>query len=218
MNAVLEAALSDSGLDARPDARAVERVAAYIQLRDRWSAIHNIAGPRSLAGAWSVDVVDSVAIWSALHPGLALVDVGAGSGVPGLVLAALEPEREVHLVEPLAKRTAFLRTALRALELKHVTVHRARWPVDLGTRVQVASRAVVSPDDWPRLALAGGDAVRSVLRMLARDRPDPGLAAWTLAAGVDYSVPSGARRVERWDRPPTPGDLGQKSTPPAARA
>ncbi len=201
MNAALEAALSQSGLQARPSPGAMARVEQYLELRSRWSQTHNIAGPRSRSGAGWTDVLDGVAVWTALHPTLALVDVGAGSGVPGLVVAAIEPEREIHLVEPLAKRSAFLRTVVRVLDLGAVRVHRTRWPCDVGVDHQVASRAVVSPEAWPDLARSGGDTVRSVLRLLARKRPPAGLDAWTLEAAVDYQVDEVSRRVERWDRP-----------------
>jgi len=42
------------------------------------------------------------------------LDVGAGNGSPGLVLALLRPELEVTLLEPRRRRWAFLREAARA--------------------------------------------------------------------------------------------------------
>ncbi len=133
---------------------------------------------------------------------LTLVDVGAGGGVPGLLLATIAPGHPVMLVEPLAKRTAFLRAAVAELKLTHVRVHRGRWPVTLAEDVQVVSRAVVSPAAWPELARAGGDRVRAVLRLLARRRPPAGLDDFVLAASFDYRVRDASRRVERWDRSP----------------
>jgi 16S rRNA (guanine527-N7)-methyltransferase len=43
-----------------------------------------------------------------------LVDVGSGNGSPGLVLALLREDLEVTLLEPRARRWAFLREAARA--------------------------------------------------------------------------------------------------------
>ncbi len=43
-----------------------------------------------------------------------LVDVGSGNGSPGLVLALLRDDLEVTLLEPRARRWAFLREAARA--------------------------------------------------------------------------------------------------------
>lgn len=44
---------------------------------------------------------------------LSLVDLGSGAGFPGLVLAILRPDLEVHLVESDAKKCAFLQTVSR---------------------------------------------------------------------------------------------------------
>ena len=43
-----------------------------------------------------------------------LIDVGSGNGSPGLVLALLRDDLEVTLLEPRARRWAFLREAARA--------------------------------------------------------------------------------------------------------
>lgn len=52
-----------------------------------------------------------------------VVDVGSGGGFPGLVIAAVFPEWEVHLVEPIQKRSQLLRTVAKALGLDQVFVH-----------------------------------------------------------------------------------------------
>lgn len=55
-----------------------------------------------------------------------LVDVGSGGGFPGLVIAAVEPELDVHLVEPLQKRARLLEEFAAELGLANVTVHAVR--------------------------------------------------------------------------------------------
>jgi 16S rRNA (guanine527-N7)-methyltransferase len=42
-----------------------------------------------------------------------VVDLGSGAGLPGLILAILRPELQVHLVESDARKSAFLREAAR---------------------------------------------------------------------------------------------------------
>jgi 16S rRNA (guanine527-N7)-methyltransferase len=54
-----------------------------------------------------------------------LLDVGSGGGFPGMVIAIVRPELEVHLLDATAKKTAFLRAAARELEIP-VTVHTGR--------------------------------------------------------------------------------------------
>lgn len=55
-----------------------------------------------------------------------VADVGAGGGFPGLVVAAVAPELEVHLVEAHRRRAALLAELAEALGLPRVTVHAQR--------------------------------------------------------------------------------------------
>jgi 16S rRNA (guanine527-N7)-methyltransferase len=55
-----------------------------------------------------------------------ILDVGAGNGSPGLVLAALRPDLPVTLLEPRRRRWAFLREAARAMGRGSVDVRRER--------------------------------------------------------------------------------------------
>lgn len=183
------------------DAAAFTRVARFFDARARWAKTHNLSGPRALSDPWAVDLADGVAVAACVPAAARLVDVGAGSGVPGVVVACLDPERAVVLVEPIAKRTAFLRSVLPTLGLSRVEVVRDRWPVALAGPVEVVSRAVVDPADWPALAVAGGEAVTGIVRMLAARRPPCTLPGFAAAEAVDYTLGAdGARRVERWRR------------------
>src|SRR5439155_14258067 len=60
--------------------------------------------------------------------GARLLDIGSGGGLPGLVFAYLQPDAEIHLLEPRQKRWVFLREAAAGLGLKNVTAHRGRLP------------------------------------------------------------------------------------------
>ncbi len=199
-------ALEGAGLEIDVDAAAVGRLARFLDARERWAGTHNLSGPASRLDPWSVDVVDGLAVAGALAPDLPLVDVGAGSGVPGVVVACLQPARRVILVEPRVKRAAFLRTVGSTLGLSALEVIRDRWPIRLDAPVQVVSRAVVSPTAWPALAASAGVQVSSVLRMLAAQRPAFEPAGWTCALDLAYRGADGhARSVQRWDRSPRPG-------------
>lgn len=56
----------------------------------------------------------------------AVVDVGSGGGFPGLVVAAVAPALEVHLVEARRRRAELLAALAEELGLARVTVHAAR--------------------------------------------------------------------------------------------
>ncbi|MDX6566495.1 MAG: rRNA (guanine527-N7)-methyltransferase [Gaiellales bacterium] len=82
---------------------------------------------REPAAAWERHVLDALRGVEELDrcPPGALVDVGSGGGVPGLVLGAVRPERELHLVEATARKAEFLR-ATAALMGVAAVVHAAR--------------------------------------------------------------------------------------------
>lgn len=199
----LARALAGAGLSLEPTAEIAQRLASFLDLRARWSRTHNLSGPGSLDDPWAIDVVDGVAVAQASSPDRPLVDVGAGSGVPGLIVACIAPTRPVVVVEPRTKRAAFLRTAAQSLSLTGVRVERARWPIALSEPVAVVSRAVVDPAQWPALALRGGAPVVELLRMLAARRPTFDRSDWRRAAEVEYRGADGHPRViERYVRIP----------------
>jgi len=177
-----------------------ERIITLIELRAAWSQTHNLSGPKALALV-GTDIADAVAVWLC-YSGVALLDVGSGSGVPGLMVACLAPEHPVYLVEPIAKRCAFMRTAAHRLELSQVHIHRGRWPsetLDQLGDVTPISRAVVSPEAWP--LLADRPHISSVMQMLALQRPMWPLEQYHLVQEVSYQDPDGGDRlVRRWKR------------------
>jgi 16S rRNA (guanine527-N7)-methyltransferase len=72
-------------------------------------------------------VLDSLRAVRCLRPtDRELVDVGAGAGLPGIPVAIAEPGRHVVLLEPAAKRAAFLELAVETLRLGNVDVRIAR--------------------------------------------------------------------------------------------
>ena len=181
------------------------RLTDFFDLRARWASTHNLSGPRALGDPWGADLIDGLAAALVSPADRLLVDVGAGSGIPGLVVACVQPERPIVLVEPLAKRTAFLRSVTSRLGLSRVRVLRARWPAPLDQvethGADVISRAVVDPAEWPSLAVRGGRVVGGVIRMLAARRPGFEPAGFTVDRAVDYDLGAdGHRRIERWIR------------------
>jgi 16S rRNA (guanine527-N7)-methyltransferase len=86
-------------------------------------------------------------------PGV-LVDLGSGAGLPGIVLAMLLPAVSVVLVEPMARRTAFLTECVAELGLRNVEVRRGR-AEDLAGQLAgdvVTARAVARLDQLAVLA------------------------------------------------------------------
>ncbi|MCS6930815.1 MAG: 16S rRNA (guanine(527)-N(7))-methyltransferase RsmG [Acetobacteraceae bacterium] len=102
-----------------------ERLAAFAALLLEWNRRINLVSARDAAALRARHIEDSLQLLPLLPPGT-LLDIGSGGGFPGLVLAAAEPGRPVHLVESDRRKAAFLATAAARLGLPHVSVHASR--------------------------------------------------------------------------------------------
>ncbi|WP_448662741.1 16S rRNA (guanine(527)-N(7))-methyltransferase RsmG [Sphingomonas sp. CJ20] len=117
----------------------LERFGALLKAE---SARQNLIAASTLDSLWTRHLLDSAQLvpLAAAAPRGAWIDVGAGAGLPGIVVAILT-ERPVVLVEPRAKRVAFLRDAAAALGIdKRVTVQ----PTKIETYRPLNRAAVIS--------------------------------------------------------------------------
>ncbi|HVT06660.1 MAG TPA: 16S rRNA (guanine(527)-N(7))-methyltransferase RsmG [Polyangia bacterium] len=133
------------------------RIAGLIRFADllmTWNARINLTGARTVEELLSEHLPDAFALGRAIAPGpRAVVDVGSGGGLPALPLAVLRPDLQLTLVEPLAKKVAFLRTAVRELGLSAVSVQCARAEAVPAAAYDVAmSRATFPPAEWLAVA------------------------------------------------------------------
>ena len=101
----------------------------YAALLAEWQARMNLVGPSTLPHIWDRHFRDSAQLAS-LAPTLGhrpvWLDIGAGGGFPGLVLAILGAG-DIHLVESIAKKCRFLQAVADELELgDRATIHNMR--------------------------------------------------------------------------------------------
>ncbi|MFD0822098.1 16S rRNA (guanine(527)-N(7))-methyltransferase RsmG [Micromonospora zhanjiangensis] len=101
--------------------------AAYAELLAGDGVLRGLIGPRETPRLWDRHLLNCAAVAELIPAGRRVLDVGSGAGLPGLVLAIARPDLSVVLIEPLARRTAFLTEAVETLGLTNsVTVVRAR--------------------------------------------------------------------------------------------
>ncbi len=112
-------------LGVRLDDYQCAQLAAYAGLVDKWGRITNLTGARNPGQFVREHVADCLAVAPHLAPG-ALLDVGSGAGLPGIVLAICAPQRAITLLEPRARRARFLTQATIELGLAGVEVVCAR--------------------------------------------------------------------------------------------
>ena len=146
----------------------IRQLLAYLALIGKWTQVYNLTALRDPADMLTHHLLDSLAAVPGLRrelafmgaqPNAALLDVGSGAGLPGVVFAICCPALRVTCVDTVAKKAAFIRQAALELMLPNLTGLQARvesvaQPFDI-----VCSRAFASLADftaWSRPALKPG--------------------------------------------------------------
>ncbi|WP_435823271.1 16S rRNA (guanine(527)-N(7))-methyltransferase RsmG [Catellatospora citrea] len=140
--------------DLRPAAEALfgdrlDTATRYVALLATDGVVRGLIGPREAPRLWDRHLLNCAAVAELISPSATVVDVGSGAGLPGIVLAVARPDISVILVEPLARRTAFLEEAVAALGLTgQVTVVRGRAEEQIGQlSADVVTARAVAPLD-----------------------------------------------------------------------
>lgn len=100
----------------------------YRQMLAERNEVMNLVGPATVPDFWNRHAWDSAQLIRLAPETRVWADLGAGAGLPGVVLAVLGKGRDgfhVHLVESMAKRCRFLAEVVEALDLP-ATVHNDR--------------------------------------------------------------------------------------------
>ena len=151
-----------------PD-EAVERLVRFAALFLKWNERINLASVATAKDLVERHFLDSYLVSRFVPAEARLVDVGSGGGLPALPLAAIRADVAMECFEPIQKKGAFLRTAVRELDLGgRVSIHgvaiQRPVPELFAKRADVAmSRATWEPAAW--LAL-GRELVRAGGRVL----------------------------------------------------
>lgn len=156
-------------------------MAAYLDTLAAWSLRVNLTAARTAEERVLLLVAPVLPALGLLRPGR-LLDVGSGNGSPGLVLALAREDLAAVLLEPRARRWAFLREAARAAGAgERVEVLRARHDQYAGPPAgSVTVRALALPlAELAPLVAPGG----RLLVFGAPPAPHPSFAAEPQAAG-----------------------------------
>ncbi len=126
---------------------------AHLLMTD--GVVRGLIGPREAPRIWERHLINCGVVSEMISTGASVIDVGSGAGLPGIVLAVARPDLTITLVEPLARRTAFLSEVVTTLGLEAtVTVVRGR-AEDLAGEPPVAADVVTARAVAPLDRLAG---------------------------------------------------------------
>jgi 16S rRNA (guanine527-N7)-methyltransferase len=169
---------------------------AYAENLRKWNRVYNLTALRDPEQILVQHLFDSLSVVGPMRKAVeaagadvpTIVDVGSGAGLPGVVIAIANPRWNVHCLDAVEKKTAFVRQMSAVLELRGLhAVHgrvEALPPFDADV---VVSRAFASLADFAILA-GGHVGSGGALLAMKGQAPEEGLVAAT---------PTGAWQIER---------------------
>lgn len=107
-------------------AEAAKLLDRYAALVCEWNKRMNIVAAGDTGRILSYHAIDSIAVQSLLPSGSRVADIGSGGGLPGIPLAVVRPDLEMHLLESSRKRGIFLRAVISGLGLARAQLHNCR--------------------------------------------------------------------------------------------
>jgi 16S rRNA (guanine527-N7)-methyltransferase len=91
----------------------------FVELFLRWQRAVQLVATSTLSKLWTRHIADSLQLLDLAYDAKVWADLGSGGGFPGLIVAIALKERDakVHLIESDQRKAAFLREAVRVLDL-----------------------------------------------------------------------------------------------------
>jgi 16S rRNA (guanine527-N7)-methyltransferase len=202
--------------------------ARYAELLAGAGVERGLIGPREADRLWERHLLNSAAVGELVPEGARVVDAGSGAGLPGIPLSLARPDLEVTLVEPMLRRTEYLREVIGRLDLRIEVIRgRVEEPAvaaRIGEVDAVVCRAVASLDkliEWclpvvvrgGRLLAIKGERAEEEVARLSRNRARVGAGKIEVVrCGRDYLDPPATVVVVEKNQP-----ASRKPTRPRGR-
>ena len=189
--------------------------------------VRGLLGPREAEQIWARHILNGVGIAAHIASGSVVLDLGSGAGLPGIPLLLARPDLHMMLVEPKARRCAFLEEVCTDLGLRATVIRARATPTGLvrlpagssfdpvGPADVVTARAVASTADLARWAAAllrpGGQllAVKGETAVAEVGRDEPTLRSLGFTdVRVLRAADSTSAVVGEAAAPPTPDSAG----------
>ncbi len=178
----------------------------YADLLATDGVTRGLIGPREVPRLWDRHLLNSAVLSEQVAEGATVADIGSGAGLPGLVLAIARPDVTVTLVEPLLRRTTFLKEVVR----------------DLGLDVRVVRGRADQLHDIERFDVVTSRAVAPLDRLLGWSMPlvsPNGALVAMKGSRAEQEIEDAALALEQWGcATPEVHELGSGSLPSTTRA
>jgi 16S rRNA (guanine527-N7)-methyltransferase len=195
---VLGEGIAEMQLDVTPAQQ--EQLLDYLALMFKWNSVYNLTSLRDPMQMVTHHLLDSLAAAPAFRDAKNVLDVGAGGGLPGIVLAIVRPDMQVAMIDTVHKKTAFLTQVKAQLGLANATIHTMKvQDLQVSDKFDViTSRAFADLSDfvnWSSHLLAEGGRYIALKGVAPQEERERVPAAWRVAKVEPLQVPRlGAER------------------------
>jgi 16S rRNA (guanine527-N7)-methyltransferase len=195
---VLHEGIAEMQLDVSPAQQ--DKLMDYLALMNKWNSVYNLTSLRDPMQMVTHHLLDSLAAVPAFAGARNVLDVGAGGGLPGVVLAITRPDMKVSMIDTVHKKTAFLKQVKAELELANVTVHTMKvQDLQVSDKFDViTSRAFADLSDflkWSEHLLADGGKFIALKGTAPLEEQERIPSAWRITGLQPLQVPRlGAER------------------------
>lgn len=117
---------SEPSSAARIFGNGIDKARAYAAALVRDGETLGLLGPREYPRLWTRHILNSAVVAELVPAGATVADVGSGAGLPGIPMAIAQPEAQFTLIEPMERRSTWLKEQVDELGLTNVKVLRAR--------------------------------------------------------------------------------------------
>ena len=119
----LAAGIAEMGLDMSAERQ--QKLLDYVGLITKWNAVHNLTAVREPLEMVTLHILDSLSVLPYIQA-KNLLDVGAGAGLPSIVLAICLPDLQITAVDAVQKKVSFMRQVKAQLKLANLIVMHER--------------------------------------------------------------------------------------------
>lgn len=147
-----------SPFDLSLSAETIDKLLIYLDLLIRWNRKINLTAIGTPEECVTRHFGESFLISKIVKLRGNLLDIGSGAGFPGLAIKLIAPDLDVILLEPIAKKRAFLKEVTRVCEMTRVEV--------AGTRLEELARAQ-EPQSFDLITMRAVGGLEPLIRKAA---------------------------------------------------
>ena len=113
------------------DDAAASQLQAYLAMLQRWNRVYNLTAVRDPQDMLTHHVLDCLTVLPPLRRHAAgrplrVLDVGSGGGLPGAVIAIMQPEWQVCTIDAVAKKASFVRQVAAEVPVRNLRARHGR--------------------------------------------------------------------------------------------